>query len=155
MAHALHSTALVAAIPVLWSLAGAAAAAPTARAGRDFLAYPGEVVTLDGTASEETDGAAWRWVQIGGPTVALRDGDGPRPRFTLPAPGRYSFELVLRAGETASAPDVVEVIAVDPGAGDRLRETEGCATAAGGPGTGLAALAALGLAGLVGRRRQA
>lgn len=131
-----HIPGLGAAIPALclWAWSGVAAADPVARAGRDFLAYPGETIVLDGTASEAGDGAEWRWVQVGGPTVALRDGDAPRPRFRLPRPGRYTFELVLREGEQSSAPDTVEVIAVDPEAAER--GDEGCSAAAGAPGLG-------------------
>jgi hypothetical protein len=128
-----HIPGLRAAIPAvcLWAWSGAAAADPVARAGRDFLAYPGETIVLDGTASEAAGGAEWRWVQVGGPTVALRDGDAPRPRFRLPSPGRYTFELVVREGEQSSAPDTVEVIAVDPEAGEP--DDAGCSAAAGAP----------------------
>ena len=150
MARLIHIPAAFAAIPTAALLLAAAPAAadPVARAGRDFLAYPGETIVLDGTASEAAGDAAWRWVQVGGPTVALREGSSARPRFKLPEPGRYSFELVIREGELVSEPDVVEVIAVDPEAADR---GQGGCSAAGGAGAGAAWLA---LVLTAGRRRK-
>lgn len=127
-----------------------AEAAPKARAGRAFLAYPGESIQLDGRDSEGQD-LEFRWVQIGGPTVALLDGASAQPRFTLDEPGRYSFELVVREGELASEPAVVDVIAIDADVAGRFSDA-GCAARRGPPGLGLAAAAALGL--LLGRRRR-
>ncbi len=151
MATALHITAVRLVIPTVLGLAisATAAASPTARAGRDFLAYPAETIVLDGTASEPASGVEWRWAQVGGPSVALRDGATAHPTFRVTEPGRYSFELVVRAEDGASEPDTVEVIVADPAAGDRARG--GCATA--GPAGALAWLPLLGLMLMVPRRR--
>lgn len=144
----LHALGLALAAALV-ALPDPAAAAPLARAGRPFLAYPGETIVLDGAESEGDD-IAYRWVQVGGPEVALSGGDTARPRFEVAAPGRYSFELVVREGELASAPDIVDVVVIDADVAGRLSEG-GCAHAPGGALAGLVAA----LAALAGRRRRA
>lgn len=124
-----------------------ASAAPVARAGRPFLAYPDETIVLDGSESGGTS-LGYRWVQVGGPDVGLIGGDTARPRFTVRTPGRYSFELVVREAEVSSAPDAVDVIVIDADVAGRVGGA-GCAHA-----VGLAWLgAAVGLVAAWGRRR--
>jgi len=135
-------------VAALVALPAAAGAAPLARAGRPFLAYPGETIVLDGAESEGDD-IAYRWVQVGGPEVPLSGGDTARPRFEVAAPGRYSFELVVREGEVASAPDVVDVVVIDADVAGRLGGG-GCAHAPAGAVAGLVG----GLLALAGRRRR-
>ena len=94
-----------------------AVAAPTARAGSAFPAYPGESIRLNGSASEGTD-LDFRWVQIGGPRVPLTDADTVRPSFYADLPGRYTFELTVRSGDDASAPDEVDVVVLDAAVGE-------------------------------------
>jgi hypothetical protein len=103
-----------------------------ARAGRDFLAYPGETVVLDGTASSPAGIADWRWVQIGGPSTSVEGANTPHPRFVVKEPGRYTFELSVRTDELPSAPDTVDVIVLEPDAGARFADSGGCAHAAAG-----------------------
>lgn len=114
-----------------------AAAPPEARAGRPFLAYPGDTIELNGSESSDPDGdpiTSWAWAQVDGPAAALEDTGGPHPVFTANVPGTYSFELVVGAGGETSEPDVVDVIVVDPEAGTRHRDLgDGC-SAAGGAG---------------------
>lgn len=110
---------------------GAAEAAPVAKAGRAFLAYPGETIQLDGRDSEGDD-LEFRWAQVGGPQVPLIDGASAQPRFSLELPGRYSFELVVREGEVASEPDVVDVIVIDADVAGRFSDS-GCAAAPASP----------------------
>jgi hypothetical protein len=105
----------------------ATAAEPIARAGRTFLAYPGESIRLDGSASEG-DAPEYRWVQVGGPRVPLTHADTVRPEF-------YTFELTIRDGSTASPPDEVDVVVLDPEIGTRYAPTAGCSTVPSGAGT--------------------
>lgn len=141
---------------LLLAAAGPARAAdepPVALAGLPFLAYPDDTVELDGSGSYDPEGAElnWRWTSVGGPVVPLADGDTSTPRFTAQDPGVYSFELVVSDGAQDSAPDVVDVIVVDPEAGTRLvPPPEGCAVLSGGPASAGLALAVAVLA----RRRR-
>lgn len=139
----------------LLSSGAATAAAPVALAGRPFLAYPGDLIELNGSESADPDGdaiTAWAWSQVGGPAVALEATGGPRPRFQVEEPGTYSIELVVGAGGETSAPDVVDIIVVAPDAGSRYQaEAGGCATPVGAGGlVGLF----LGLFALIPRRRR-
>jgi MYXO-CTERM domain-containing protein len=135
----------------------AAAAPPEALAGRAFLAYPGDTIELNGSQSSDPDGdpiATWAWSQVDGPVVALAKTGGSSPTFTVQEPGTYSFELVVGAGGQTSAPDVVDVIVVDPDAGARHSAgASGCSAAPGAPLSGLAVAGLLALVG--GRRRRA
>ena len=134
--------------------APAAAAPPVALAGRAFLAYPGDTIELNGSQSADPDGDAistWAWAQVDGPVVALAKTGGPSPSFTAQEPGTYSFELVVGAGGQTSAPDIVDVIVVDPEAGTRHDASAGgCSAVPLAPVGG----GALVLLGLVGRRRR-
>jgi hypothetical protein len=119
---------------------GAIAAAPVARAGEAFLAYPGEIVTLNGSASSDADGDPldYTWRQVGGPEVDLTENDGPAPKFTPDVGGTYSFQLVVSDATQNSPADRVDVVVVEPAVGERL-DTGGCSTAPLG-GLGLAGL---------------
>ncbi len=132
---------------------GLATAEPVARAGRTFLAYPEETIRLDGSASEGT-GLEYRWVQVGGPPVALKGGDSARPSFSPKLPGRYTFELTVREGETASAPDEVDTVVLDPDLGTRYIDGSGCSHAPGSPWSPLLP-GVVGLVLLAARRRAA
>jgi hypothetical protein len=60
---------------------------------------PHEDIVLDGSGSFDPEGEklTYRWRQVAGPEVKLRDADTPWPRFTPTGPGRYEFELVVAA----------------------------------------------------------
>jgi hypothetical protein len=132
-----------------WGIAHAAA--PIARAGESFLAYPGEDITLNAGSSEDADGdeLLYAWRQIGGPEATLSDDDSARPRFSPTAPGTYRFQLVVTAGNENSAADHVDVVVVDPEIGDHATgSTGGCSAAPAGGGLALVPLLVLA------RRRQ-
>ena len=119
---------LLALVPLL-TLLSTADAEPIARAGRAFLAYPGESIRLNGSTSAGTD-LHYRWVQIGGPRVPLTGADTARPSFYADLPGRYTFELTVREGDAASAPDEVDVAVLDPEIGTRYAPQSGCSVSA-------------------------
>jgi len=121
--------ALLGGVFALWPTA--AHAEPVSRAGRTFLAYPGDTIVLDGTASEGTD-LEWRWVQVGGPRVAATGSDSAEPRFRADLPGRYTFELVVWEGEVSGEPDTVDVVVVDPEVATRYLAPTGCSQQGGG-----------------------
>ena len=95
----------------------AAGTAPTADAGSDRLADPGEAVTLDGRASADDawgQVAAYAWRQTAGPAVALAGADTATPSFTVPQPAAAGAQLVFALEVTddlglRSAPDTVTV----------------------------------------------
>lgn len=119
----------------------------TADAGDDFMAYPGQVIELNGSGSGDGD-LTYAWVRTAGPPAELDDSTLPNPRFTANDAGTYTFELTVSAGEEASLPDAISVVIVHTDAGT-LHDT-GCAV--GGLG-GMGAAWLLGLV-AVARRRE-
>lgn len=73
--------------------------APIARAGDDQTVLVGSVVTLDGSGSFDPDEHAplsYRWRQIAGASVELRDPSSARTSFRAPeSPGVVIFELIV------------------------------------------------------------
>lgn len=104
---------------------------PVARAGESFLAYPGDRVILDGSASEDPAGGDLRfiWTQTAGPDVEIEKPSTANPEFVVEDPGTLTFELVVSNGTAYSNPDYVDVVVVDPGAGERYDKGGGCASA--------------------------
>lgn len=97
---------------------------PTAAAGSDQEADPGDEVELDGTGSADPEGAAltYAWTQTGGTAVTLVDATTATPGFTAPAgPTTITLRLSVTDVHGLTATDVVEVDvngapAVDAGA---------------------------------------
>ena len=86
---------------------------PVALAGPDQTVVPGQVVTLDGSASIDQGGLVetYTWVQISGPTVTLA-GAGATRTFTAPSAGTYVFGLTVTDNNGApSAQDTVTITA--------------------------------------------
>ena len=89
--------------------------APIANAGPDAAAFKNEGVTLDGTASTDSDGDPlnFTWVQLTGPGVVLTDPTTATPSFTAPtgagASGVYVFELTVFDPFNGSSVDTVAV----------------------------------------------
>lgn len=59
---------------------------PWAVAGPNQTVKPGDTVTLDASASDDTDGDAvtYRWEQVSGPPVMISDVTSPKPSFVAP-----------------------------------------------------------------------
>ena len=94
--------------------------APVANAGNDqFLKWKSNLsVTLDGTASYDSDGGTfnYHWQIVSAPdgsTAVLNDDSSPTPQFTTNVQGDYIVELMVSdAYLLQSAPDQVRVSAV-------------------------------------------
>lgn len=93
---------------------GAVNRPPTADAGADQTAYVQQLVTLNGTGSSDVDGDAltyeWRLVsQPAGSATSLSGATTANPTLTPDREGEYNVQLVVRDGQSASAPDAVLV----------------------------------------------
>ncbi|MCK5827304.1 PD40 domain-containing protein [Candidatus Bipolaricaulota bacterium] len=86
-------------------------ALPVAIAGDNQLANVGALVTLDGSASYDSQGhpLTFYWTQLGGPPMTLSDQTAMTPTFTPTAPGTYTFRLVANNGQMDSPPDDVDI----------------------------------------------
>ncbi len=106
---------------------------PVAMAGADQVVAPGSTVTLDGSASYDSDGMVigYIWEQLSGTAVTLSDYEEPVVTFTAPAgEGVLEFSLTVIDDQGAMGVDFVTVIisagsltiydiqyTTDPGAG--------------------------------------
>lgn len=92
-----------------------ASTTPQADAGPAQAACPGEVVTLDATASTVPAGSALyaTWIQVDGPTATLDDPTSLTPALTVPAAGRLVLRLTVSDG-ARFATDEVEVLGLEP-----------------------------------------
>ncbi len=90
-------------------------AAPTADAGADQSVYEGEVVSLDGSGSQDPEGQTlgYQWTQTGGIAVTLENNATVAPNFTAPtglsADEELTFSLIVNDGLKDSAADSVKV----------------------------------------------
>lgn len=87
---------------------------PHADAGPDLAVTAGEPVQLDGTGSDDPDGAiaSYSWTQEHGPAVALENASAAVATFVAPAVAdttRLGFRLVITDGDRASDTDRLEV----------------------------------------------
>ena len=89
---------------------------PIANAGIDQNVGIGAVVTLDGSASSDTDGtiASYTWTSLDG--ITLSNPSAVMPTFTAgTTPGlTYAFELVVSDGLLSSLPDTVVITVQEP-----------------------------------------
>ncbi len=118
----------------------AAGEPPVAEAGLGLIAYVGDTVVLDGSASfdPEEDPIVYAWTLLGGPPTELEDGESAQPRFVVAEPGTLRFSLVVSDDTSASAPDLVEVVVPH----ERIDGVEAaCAATSAAPGLGLLATA--------------
>ena len=90
---------------------------PTADAGRDQAIDAGSVVTLDGSASSDTDldplTYTWSLLSPDDSGAVLSDANAVSPTFTADLPGTYAVTLVVNDGIEDSAEDTVEVLAAE------------------------------------------
>jgi chitodextrinase len=89
---------------------------PTAHAGPDQTVWTNTLVTLDGSASTDSEGASltYAWTQTEGPLVGLSDPSAIKPVFTPNLAGTFKFSLIVSDGTNISQPDVVLIIANEP-----------------------------------------
>lgn len=91
---------------------------PVVNAGIDISAVSGEVVQLEGAASD-SDGTVQSivWVQTGGPAAALDDSNSLTASFTAPTVSTQSeliFELTVTDDDGAQSNDSVSVAVIPP-----------------------------------------
>jgi len=102
--------------------------APTANAGANQAVNSGVTVTLNGTASSDSDGtvAAYLWTQTLGPIVTLTQPASASPTFVAPtvvSPTTLSFSLTVSDDDLAnSVPDTVDVV-VNPNVAGNVNVT--------------------------------
>jgi predicted secreted protein len=106
---------------------------PTADAGADRTVDGGSRVVLDGTASSDHDGSitAHRWIQAGGPAVALEGAATARPSFDAPGTGTDTvlvFQLTVTDEAGASAVDDVRVTVLATAPVRAAEPSGGCAS---------------------------
>ena len=90
---------------------------PTACAGDDLEAQPGDTVTLEGTCSTNPHGIWWRmahlWTQPVGQNIVLSDPTKGKPTFTLPSDAAlgtvYTFTLTVTDQDGESDSDDMTV----------------------------------------------
>ncbi len=95
---------------------------PTANAGPAQTVHDGDLVTLDGSGSRDTDGggtiASYAWKQTAGPPMELSDSTAAQPTFIppkLPQDAILTFSLVVTDNNGAtSAPATVNILLKDP-----------------------------------------
>jgi len=93
---------------------------PLADAGPDQSVAIGKLVSLDGSASRDPEGAtlshAWPLIdRPAGSAATLTAANSVRPTFTADVPGQYIAQLIVSDGPFASAPDTVRITVTDPG----------------------------------------
>ena len=91
--------------------------APVVDAGGDRSVMRGSDVTVDGTASSDSDGSivSFAWTQTGEPMVTLTNADQPQMSFTAPDladPTELVFELTVTDNDGLSASDSVTITVV-------------------------------------------
>lgn len=122
-----------------------------ARAGGDFMAYPGQTVELAGSSAGGGEEVSFAWVRRSGPPAELDDPSSATPRFTPQEPGSYVWELTATSGGEASLPDEVTVVIVRTDTSEMTPSS--CSVAAGSRLAG-GAWGLLGALALLRRRRR-
>ncbi len=111
------------------SSGGAANVAPVANAGANQTVNSGVTVTLNGTASSDSDGtiASYTWTQTAGtPTVTLTSGTTSQPTFPAPTvatAATLTFTLVVTDNRGATSPATSVNVSVNPAAGGNVNVT--------------------------------
>lgn len=95
---------------------GTANVAPTANPGPSQNVVVGAVVSMDGSASKDSDGGSltFKWTLIGKPNgsaATLTNATYPNPKFTADLAGNYVVSLVVNDGKADSTVATVSVTA--------------------------------------------
>ncbi|MBX7102026.1 MAG: hypothetical protein K1X89_30205, partial [Myxococcaceae bacterium] len=125
-----------------------ASGALQASAGADRSATPGDVVELVGSATGGSGALSFRWTQVGGATVVLKDESTAKASFVAPAVETLtalSFTLTVGDGTVESHDEVT--IAVVPSGGSGSGGGAGGGSVHGGQGGGTGSGAGGGAAG--------
>ena len=93
-------------------------AAPVARVAAPAFAIRGGTAQVDGASSTDAnaDPITYRWTQVSGPSVTLRNADRPRVSFTAPtdvSAKELELELVVSDGLLSSTPARVKIALAD------------------------------------------
>lgn len=93
-------------------------AVPLANAGEDQAVYVGDLVTLDGSKSNDLDGDPltynWSFTLLpSGSTAVLNDSDSVNPTFTVDVPGLYIVSVIVDDGKASSSPDTVSISTIN------------------------------------------
>ena len=84
---------------------------PIADAGADTMVYANEVITLQGSGSDEEGSfLSYSWKQISGPDIILSDDSAPTPSFKPTKSGLYEFELTVNDGIDNSVPSEITIL---------------------------------------------
>jgi len=108
----------LASIPVTYTVTTGDNEAPTANAGPDQAVPAGQLVLLNGGASEDLDGDAltYAWSFISRPTesaATLTNANSVSPEFVADIPGDYIIALSVNDGELSSNIDEVRITATN------------------------------------------
>ncbi len=88
---------------------------PTAKAGEDQTVSEGDIVTLDGSDSMDSDGeiCSYQWIQLEGASVTLSDNSSASPVFTAPYVdsdgGSLTFQLAITDNSGQQSTDQVHI----------------------------------------------
>ena len=99
--------------------------APNANAGNDQTVTEGNLVTLDGSGSTDSDGTivsySWERTNNGGPDPTLSDSTAQQPTFTAPDPpgssNDYEYTLTVEDNDGNTDTDVVVITVNESGGG--------------------------------------
>lgn len=96
-------------------IASTANSAPTANAGIDQNVVSDTLVTLDGSASSDSDGdvITYQWSFVSVPptnTASINNATTASPSFTPNVDGTYTAQLVVNDGQESSTADTVNII---------------------------------------------
>ena len=111
-------------VPIQWQGQESTPDGLVADAGDDLRAVVGRQVTLNGVRSVPRGSIGYRWVQVGGPRVALAIEDGYVYTFVPDVPGSYRFALLVASGSAIAPPDYVRIEVEDePALGNSAEAT--------------------------------
>lgn len=121
---------------------------PVAATGEPQTAREGDLVTLQGDASYDLEGAplTFAWTQVLGPAVALSSDSVANPTFVVPAGSvheEFAFELVVSDGLAFSDPATTSVTIVPTEIATNLALTASASASSQNAGTGQLAASAI------------